>query len=198
MTYPSLRSKVSSPACASSPYRGQKVLRLSHTTCPRSSPLDDVTGPAPFTSRSPTLLYASRAAGWQRAQLGGVVSGGFPRGRAVGVRRVTHLMRLPHESVLSLHTALRGYPRRSRRTLVTPQHCMFAYVCCGLASAHLRVSSRNPVALASLCRSRRSLAVLVRAVAVPCVWRRPRLPPVRSRLSVARASVVTLSRRACR
>ena len=128
MTYPSLRSKVSSPACASSPYRGQKVLRLSHTTCPRSSPLDDVTGPAPFTSRSPTLLYASRAAGWQRAQLGGVVSGGFPRGRAVGVRRVTHPMRLPHESVLSLHTALRGYPRRSRRTLVTPQHCMFVVV----------------------------------------------------------------------
>ena len=51
------------------------------------------------------------------------------------------------------------------------------------------------VAVAALALA---LAVLVRAVAVPCVWRRPRLPPVRSRPPAARASVVTLSRRACR
>eukprot|EP00966_Prymnesium_polylepis_P117384 2712805-Prymnesium_polylepis.1 len=51
------------------------------------------------------------------------------------------------------------------------------------------------VAVAALALA---LAVLVRAVAVPCVSRRPRLPPVRSRSPAARGSVVTLSRRACR
>ena len=113
------------PGC---PLRASPLL-LCYTSAPRDTASRYARNTeAPFTSRSPTLLYASRAAGWQRAQLGGVVSGGFPRGRAVGVRRVTHPMRLPHESVLSLHTALRGYPRRSRRTLVTPQHCMFVVV----------------------------------------------------------------------
>eukprot|EP00966_Prymnesium_polylepis_P027298 631650-Prymnesium_polylepis.1 len=37
----------------------------------------------------------------------GVVSGGFPRGRALGERRVPHPMRLPHESVPFYTTALR-------------------------------------------------------------------------------------------
>ena len=132
--------------------------------------------------------------------------GGFPRGRAVGVRRDTHPMRLPHESVLSLHTALRGYPRRSRRTLVTPQHCMFVVVSLRRTLRRtLRIFVRARVSSESVrnrchdrcrcrCRSRRSLS----AVAVPCVWRRPRLPTVRSRLPAARASVVTSSRRACR
>eukprot|EP00966_Prymnesium_polylepis_P172089 3978955-Prymnesium_polylepis.1 len=60
-------------------------------------------------------------------------------------------MRLPHESVPFYITALRGYPRRSRRTLVTPQpFACLPYVCCGLASVHLLVSSRLFVAVAVL------------------------------------------------
>eukprot|EP00966_Prymnesium_polylepis_P179089 4146451-Prymnesium_polylepis.1 len=61
---------------------------------------------------------------------------------------------------------------RSRRTYHDP--CTLFDTGC---SCELADSSRISVALASLCRSRRSLAVRVRAVAVPCVWRRPRLPP---------------------